>query len=368
MEIICNQQQLLGAINTVLKAVSAKTSYPILECILIETDNDDIRLTANDNDFCIETVIPGTVNRAGKIALNARTLSDLVRKLPADDVIITTDERFVTSIVCGKAKFALHGDSGEEFPKPLPYDNSNPIVISQFTLKEIIRQTIFSISDNESQRIMTGEYLEINGNHLRLTALDGYRISIRNVELRGSYDSRSAIVPGKVMNEIGKILSGDMDKDVKIFFDDRNIILELENTTVHSRLIDGRYYAVDTMINASCETKVTVNKRELIDCIDRASLFVKESEKKPVILEIFDSYIMISINTQIGSMNEEIMADRDGHDLKIGFTPKFLLDILRVIDDENVTLYMNNSKTPCFLRANDDSYVYMLLPVNIGAH
>ena len=368
MEIICNQQLLLGAINTVLKAVSSKTSYPILECILIETDNDDIRLTANDNDFCIETVIEGTVNRAGKIALNARMLSDLVRKLPADDVIITTDERFQTTIVCGKAKFTLHGDPGDEFPKPLPYDNENPVVISQFTLKEIIRQTIFSISDNESQRIMTGEYLEINGNHLRLTALDGYRISIRNVELRGNYEPKNAIVPGKVMNEIGKILGGDMDKDVRICFDERNIILEMDKTTVHSRLIDGRYYAVDTMINAACETKVTVNKRELIDCIDRASLFVKESEKKPVILEILDSYIMISINTQIGSMNEEILSERDGHDLKIGFTPKFLLDILRVIDDENVTLYMNNSKNPCFLRASDDSYIYMLLPVNIGSH
>ena len=232
MEIICNQQLLLGAINTVLKAVSSKTSYPILECILIETDNDDIRLTANDNDFCIETVIEGTVNRAGKIALNARMLSDLVRKLPADDVIITTDERFQTTIVCGKAKFTLHGDPGDEFPKPLPYDNENPVVISQFTLKEIIRQTIFSISDNESQRIMTGEYLEINGNHLRLTALDGYRISIRNVELRGNYEPKNAIVPGKVMNEIGKILGGDMDKDVRICFDERNIILEMDKTTV----------------------------------------------------------------------------------------------------------------------------------------
>lgn len=368
MEIICSQQQLLGAINTVLKAVSSKTSYPILECILIETDNDDIRLTANDNDFCIETVIPGTVNRAGRIALNARTLADLVRKLPADDVVISTDDRFVTTIVCGKAKFSLHGDPGDEFPKPLPFDDSNPLVISQFTLKDIIRQTIFAISDNESNRIMTGEYFEIEGNRLRVTALDGYRVSIRNVELRGNYEKNSVIVPGKVLSEVGKILSGDMEKDVSIFFDERNIIFAFADTVVHSRLIDGRYYTIDSMINTECETKITVNKRELIDCIDRASLFVKESEKKPVILEIFETNIMISINTQVGSMNEEILAEREGNDIKIGFTPKFLLDILRVIDDETITLYLHNAKTPCFIRANDDSYIYMLLPVNIGSH
>lgn len=368
MEIICNQAQLVNALNTVMKAVSSKTSYPILECVLIETDNNDIRITASDNDFCIETIIPGTINRAGKIALNARTLADLVRKLPADDVVITTDERFGATIVCGKAKFALHGISGEDFPKPMPYDKSNPLVISQFTLKEIIRQTIFAISENESNRVMTGEYFEIEGNRLRVTALDGYRVSVRNVELKGSYEKRSVIVPGKVLGEIGKILSGDMDKDVRIFFDERTIIFEIEDTIAHTRLIDGRYYTIDTMINTECDTKVTVNKRELIDCIDRASLFVKESEKKPVILELFESYIAISINTQIGSMNEEILSERDGKDIRIGFTPKFLLDILRVIDDETISLYMQNPKNPCFIRANDDSYIYMLLPVNIGAH
>ena len=368
MEIICNQTQLIGALNTVLKAVSSKTSYPILECILIETEDDSIRLTANDNDLCIETKIPATVNRVGRIALNARMFADLVRKLPPNDVVISTDDTYATSIVCGKARLALRGLSGEEFPKPLSYDNSNPVVISQFTLKEIIRQTIFAISVNESSRVMTGEYFEIDGNHLRVTALDGFRVSIRNVELRGVYDKHNVIVPGKTLGEIGKILSGEMDKDVRICFDDRNIIFEFEDTVVHSRLIDGKYFVIDSMINAECDTKVTLNKRELIDCIDRASLFVKETDKKPVIVEIFENYISISINSQYGGMNEDITAEREGNDLRIGFTPKFLLDILRVIDDDTVTLYLRNPKNPCFIRANDDSYIYMLLPVNIGSH
>ncbi|MBP5354330.1 MAG: DNA polymerase III subunit beta [Lachnospiraceae bacterium] len=368
MEIICNQTQLIGALNMVLKAVSAKTSYPILECILIETEDNSVRITANDNDLCIETVIPAVVNRVGRIAINARMFSDLIRKLPPNDVVITTDDTFAVSIVCGKAQFALRGLSGEEFPKPLEYDSTNPVVISQFTLKELIRQTIFAVSTNESSRVMTGEYFEIDGNRLRVTALDGFRVSIRNVELRGSYDKHNVIVPGKTLGEIGKILSGEMDEDVRICFDDRNIIFEFDNTIVHSRLIDGKYFVIDSMINAECDTKVTVNRRELIDSVDRSSLFVKETEKKPVVVEIFENYITVSINTQSGSMYDEIIAEREGNDMRIGFTPKFLLDILRVVDDDTVTLYMHNAKNPCFIRANDDSYIYMLLPVNIGAH
>ena len=368
MEIICNQTQLIGALNVALKAVSTKTSYPILECLLLETEDNAVRITANDNDFCIETVIPATVNRVGRIAINARMFSDLVRKLPPNDVVITTDDTFGVSIVCGKAQFALRGLSGEEFPKPLPYDNTNPVVISQFTLKELIRQTIFAISTNESSRVMTGEYFEIDGNRLRVTALDGFRVSIRNVELRSSYDRHNVIVPGKVLNEIGKILSGEMDEDVRICFDDRNIIFEFDDTIVHSRLIDGKYFVIDSMINTECETSVKINRRELIDSIDRASLFVKETEKKPVVVEIFENYITVSINTQAGSMYDEIIAERDGNDMRIGFTPKFLLDILRVVDDDVVTLFLHNAKTPCFIRANDDSYIYMLLPVNIGSH
>ncbi len=368
MEIICEQSVLLNAINTALKAISSKTSYPILECLFFETEGNDIYITANDGEFCIVTKVSGTINRPGKIALNARMLSDLVRKLPKDDIVISTDENFQTSITCGKAKFALRGLSGEDFPKPSPYDNSNPVKISQFTLKEIIRQTIFAISDNETNRIMTGEYFEIDGNRLRVTALDGYRVAIRNVELRGSYDKTSVIVPGKTLGEIGKILGGDTDKDVNICFDERSIIFEFDDTVVYSRLIDGRYYTIDSMINADCDTKVTVNKRELVDCVDRASLFVKETEKKPIVVDIKEEYISISINSLVGSMDEDLFAEKDGNDMRVGFTPKFMLDILRVIDDDTVTLYLSTPKNPCFLRAADNSYIYMLLPVNIGSH
>lgn len=366
MEIICKQEDLVSSLNVALKAVSSKTSYPILECILMETENNEVRITSNDNDFCIETTIPAVINKAGKIAVNARMFSDLVRKLPNDDVIIFADENYKTSIICGKAKFAISGQCGDEFPKPLPYDNGNPICISQFTLKELIRQTIFSISDNESNKLMTGENIEIDGNQLRVTALDGYRVSIRNVELKESYGNRNVIVPGKTLNEIGKILTGDMDKEVRIFFDDKNIILEIDNTIVHSRLIEGKYYNINQMLSSDYLTKVTLNKRELIDCIDRASLFVKEAEKRPVIIDIYDNEMVISINSSLGSMNEEIMVEKEGTDLSIGFTPKFLLDVLRVIDDDTVTLYMTNAKAPCFIRDNENRYIYMILPVNIG--
>lgn len=366
MKIQCQKSDLLNSVNIVLKAVPVKSTMPILECIIIEATEGSIKLIANDMELGIETIVKGMISESGTVALNAKIFSEIVRRLPENDVYITTDSNFMTEIICEKAKFSISGRSGEEFPYLPKIEKENPLVLSQFTLKEVIRQTVFSISDNESNKIMTGELFEIKNNELRVISLDGHRISIRKIIMKDSYEDRKVIVPGKTLNEISKILSGEVSSLVHIFFTDKHALFEFDDTVVLTRLIEGEYYRIDQMLSSDYETKVKINKKELQNCIERASLLIRETDKKPIIIEIKDNNFELKINTAIGSMNEEIDITLEGKDIIIGFNPKFLLDALRVIDDETVDIYLINAKAPCFIRDKDQSYIYLILPVNIN--
>lgn len=366
MKIRCQKADLVKGVSIVSKAVPSKTTMPILECILIDATTNTIKLTANDMELGIETVIDGLVEQKGMIAIDAKIFSDIVRKLPDNEIVIETDSNYQTLITCEKAKFNIAGRSGEDFSY-LPYiERDVPIVLSQFTLKEVIRQTIFSIADNDSNKLMTGELFEIEENVLKVVSLDGHRISIRKIFLNQNYDSKKVVVPGKTLMEISKILSGDVESEVNIFFTANHVVFEFDNTIVVSRLIEGEYFRVNQMLSNDYETKVKINKKELLNCIDRATLLVKEGDKKPIIINIQDDSMELKIKSQLGTMDEEIMIEKEGKDLLIGFNPKFLIDALRVIDDEEVTLYFMNAKAPCFIKDERESYIYLILPVNFN--
>ncbi|MGN8801164.1 DNA polymerase III subunit beta [Candidatus Merdisoma sp. HCP28S3_D10] len=367
MKFVCKKSDLLKGVNIVLKAVPSKTTMSILECILIDVSSGQIKMTANDMELGIETILEGDIQEKGVIAIDAKIFSEIVRKLPDNDVTIETDSNFQMLISCEKARFNIAGKSGEDFSY-LPYiEKTEPVVISQFSLREVIKQTIFSISDNESNKIMTGELFEISGNHLKVVSLDGHRVSIRNLELKESYEDRKVIVPGKTLIEVSKILSGELDALVNLFFTKNHIVFEFDETTVVSRLIEGEYFRIDQMLSSDYETKVKVNKKEFLNCIDRATLLIRESDKKPIIIQIGDGEMRLKLTSGIGSMNEEIVIEKEGKDILIGFNPKFLIDALRVIDDEMVTLYLVNPKAPCFIRDEKESYIYLVLPVNFSS-
>lgn len=286
--------------------------------------------------------------------------------IPDNDVTIESDKNFQISINCEKANFHISGKSGEDFSY-LPYiEKTDYLTLSQFTLKELIRQTIFSIADNENNKLMTGELFEVHNNELKVVSLDGHRISIRNVQLKEDYPDNKVIVPGKSLQEISKILSGETEDEVRIFFTGNHIVFEFDATTVVSRLIEGEYFKINQMLSSDYETKFIINKKELLSCIDRATLLVKEGDKKPIILKISDDNMEINIQSQLGSMQEDIDIEKTGKDIMIGFNPKFLIDALRVIDDENVTIYMVNPKAPCYIKDDEQKYVYLILPVNFN--
>ena len=365
MKLMFMQADLAESVNIVMKAVPSRTTMPILECIMIDASGAEIRFTANDMELGIETVVKGTIEEKGKIALDAKILSDIVRKLPNSLVTIETNDRNMATISCEKAKFDIPGRDAEEFAMLPMVEKDESITISQFSLREIIRQTLFSIAPNENNKLMTGELFEVRDGVLKVVALDGHRIAIRNLELAGSCSDQKVVVPGKTLSEISKILSGEMDDQVQIFFSENYMLFEFDRTIVLSRLIDGEYFRIDQMLSTDYETKVVMNRQAFINSIDRATLLVRESDKMPVILEISDDVMDLQINTTLGSMDEETSIEKFGKDIVIGFNPKFLLDALRVIEDEEVSLYFVNAKAPCFIRDDDGKYIYLILPVNI---
>ena len=369
MKLTFQKDDLLNGINIVLKAVPSKTTMPILECILIDASDNQIKLTANDMELGIETKVEGSILSRGKIALDAKLLSEIIRKLSGgeSDITIESDEKYNTTITCDNSVFHIQGKNGDEFSY-LPFiEKDHFICLSQFTLKEVIRQTLFSISVNDSNKMMTGELFQVTDNELKVVSLDGHRMSIRKVELKDHYENIKVIVPGKTLGEISKILNGDNEKDVRIYFSKNHILFEFDDTVVVSRLIEGEYFRINQMLSSDYETKVTLNRRDFMDAIDRASILVRENDKKPLILNFTDEEMELKMHSAFGTMDARLAITKFGKDLMIGFNPKFLGDALRIIDDEEVTLYMMNPKSPCFIRDEEETYIYLILPVNFNA-
>ena len=336
MKIRISKENLMKAIQIVSRAVPGKTTMSILQCIMINASGTEICLIANDMELGIQTVAKGIILERGMIAVDAQIFSNIIRKLPDNDVSIETSGEKVM-INCENSKFTILGREGADFEFLPEIDRSVGIRISQFTLRDMITKTIFSISSNESNGMMT---------------------------LREMYDDRKIIIPGKTLNEISKILSGDTEKMADIFFTDKHVLFTFDDTIVVSRLIEGEYYKIDKMLSSNYKTRVICRRKELLDCLDRATLLVKEEDKKPVIVMIREDEMELRINTTLGSMDETVAIRREGEDLNIGFNPKFLIDAFRSIDEEEVTLYLVSPKAPCFIRDAEDMYCYLILPVN----
>ena len=340
MKLVLKKEDILNGINIVSRAIPTRTTNPVLECILFDAVSE-IKLVANDMDLGIETIVEGEIKEKGKIALDAKLITDIIRKADSNEsyIEIESDSSYLTTIKCDNSVFKIQGRDGEEFPY-LPYiEKNNYISISQFTLKEVVRQTIFSAAVNDNNRMMGGEFIEVRNDKVRFTTLDGHRISIRNIEMKDSYGEEKAIVPVRSLNEISKIVSGDNEKEILIFFEKNHLLFEFDKTRVVCGIIDGEYFKIDHMLSKDSETKIVINKNELISYIDRSMIFIRENDHKPIILTINESNLNISIKSSFGTMNGDILCHKDGKDLKIAFNPKFLIDALRAIDDSSMFVF-----------------------------
>lgn len=367
MKISCLKSDLLNGVNTSLKAVSTRTTLPILQCILLQATGDNFKLVSNDLELGIESYVKAEVIETGSIALDAKIFSEIVKKLPDAEVNITVDESNLTTIVSQKSIFKIPGQPGTEFIQLPQITKDKNISISQSVLKDMIHQTIFSIAMKEIKPILTGELLEIKDNNFSIVSMDGYRISIRQVLFEESFEDTSVVVPGKTLSEISKILSSDEADMLSVYFTDKHILFELENSIVVSRLLEGEYPKYASLFSADYDTLITVNRREFMMGIERAALIARESKKSPIKLEITDTTLAITSNTELGNVHEEMSIVREGQNLEIAFNPRYMIDALKAIEDEEICLQFTNALNPCIIRqVEDDDYKYLILPIRLN--
>ena len=366
MNLKFQKAQLVNALSIVMKAVSTKTSSVILESILISASDNRVVLDATDTELSIQTEVNAVIVKAGCVVLNAKLFSEIVRKFDSTESLIEldVDSDFKTTIRCEQAVFNIMGIDPVEFIPMPKIDKDAFISLSQFSLKEVIRQTEFSTAISDINRMMGGELIDVKNNVAKFVTLDGHRMSIRNIELMGDYEDQKCVVPIKSLQEVMRIIDSDTQKNVNIYFSKDHILFEFDRTLVLSRILDGEFFRIESMLSNDYDTKVNVSRLKLQSAIEQSMILIRENEHKPMILDIENGMLKLSVNSSLGFMDAKVNIEKSGSDLKIAFNPKFLVDALKVIDDDFVNIYFTNAKSPCFIRDDKNTYTYLILPVN----
>lgn len=363
MKVICSKENLLEGINIVQKAVSTKTTLPILEGILVEAD-EIFKMTGNDLEIGIECYVEADIKEKGSIILNSKMFGDIVRRLPDSEVMIEVKENNTVTIECENSLFEIRGMAAEGFPALPEIEKRNGIRIKQKTIKEMIKQTIFAVSLDENRPILTGSLFDFYEKKLSLVSIDGYRLALRTLEHDDEFEPGRMVIPGKTLNEISKIIQ-PTDEDIIIYAAGNQILFEMGNCIMVSRLLEGDYLNYSGIIPNENETRLTVNTKELLACFERASLVITNDERRyPVKLDISDDMLVITSNTEIGNAREEIRVEMEGKKLEISFNPRYFIDALRVIDNETVNIYFTTSIGPCTIKpVQGDDFAYLVLPI-----
>ncbi len=364
MRIQVEQKKLSKAVNIVQKGISSKTTLPILDGILIETKDNSIKLTGTDLDIGIETHVEANIIEKGSIVINSKLFGEIVRKLPNTPVDIEVKENNM-NIVCEKTEYNLIGNPANEYPELPTLINQLTFNMPKDLFKDAVQKTVFATTQDETRPILTGVLLEIMNNRASFVALDGYRLALKSVNVDCPEDVK-IVIPSRTLNELTKILEDD-EEDLKITLAPGHIIFDVGETLVFSRLLEGQFLNYRDIIRDEHNTKVNVNRKNLQDGLERASLLAKEEKANLVKLNIGENKIIIKSNSEIGNAHEEVFIDLEGKDLDIAFNSRYILDGIKAINSENVELFFMSSLNPCIIRpSNDESYIYLVLPVRLA--
>ena len=372
MKLICEKNLLQDALSLVGRTVSSRTTLPILECILLTAEEGvGITICANDMEMCINTApIPADIEVSGSVALNARLFTEIIRKMPGDYVEIESDEKLVTQCKSGQAKLKISGLPAEEFPT-IPEDEleaaETRYTIKAATLRDMIKQTIFSVSLDPSKVVLTGELLEISENNLRVVSVDMFRISYRSVELTGDVPDGSAVVPAKALNELSRAISGDNEEELNFHFTQKRALFSTASFTMSARLLEGEFLRYNQIFNQDFSTMVVINRTQFLGSLERSVLVAMENRQISITLDIRDDALIITSQSEKGQTYDEIPCETDGTDMTIYFNPRYLLEALRAIDEESVVLKFNTSRSPCTIQSltgeTPTDYKYLIVPL-----
>lgn len=360
----CEKQNILEGISIVQKAITGKSTMPILEGVYIKTNNSTLTLIGSDMDVSIQTSVDAIIIEEGSIVIDAKIFGEIIRKLPNSTIKIETIENQLLKITCAKSVFDVVYMNTNEFPE-LPKVNENlKISVNQNILKNMIKGTSFAIAQDETRPILQGILFEVKNKNLNLVALDGYRLAIRN-EFLDTDINMEIVIPGKTLNEVSKILE-DVDDLVEITFTNNHILFNLEKTKIISRLLEGKFINYNSLLPQEHKLLVNVNRQELQNAIERASLMAKDGNTNLIKLDLQQDNLIITSNSQLGKVREEISIKLQGEEIQIAFNSKYLLDVLKNVDDDEVVMKMTSGISPCVIEEkNNQNSKYLVLPVRL---
>lgn len=373
MKFICSSNILSEACANVQRATSSKsTNLPTIEGILIKAENDRIMLTGYDLEVGIITSVEGRVESTGSVILNAKILCDILRNVPDETVSIECDDRLICKIKSGDSEFSIMGFSEADYPELPTVSGGFPIVIEGELIKDMVKKTIFAAAENDSKVIHTGVRFEVTSGNIRLVAVDGYKLAIRNEKIDYTGEEKTFVVPKKTLNEVIKLI-GDSVETISMVVAQRHILFECGKYVIISRLLEGEFLSYKSAIPTTAKTEVKINTRNIISAIERTSLIITERVKSYVRCIFDNDSVRISSTTALGTANDRMIADFQGERVEIGFNNKYLLDALKVCDTDEVFFRLNGATSPLIIVPDNDntliyekSFLFMVLPVRMN--
>lgn len=367
MKFKCSQQELNRALNTVSRAVSNRSTIPVLKGILLTAKEDKLILTASNLDMSIRKVIDAVVEEEGSAVATARLFGEIIRKLPNETVFVEDNENDILFINTSASSFQVMTLPTDEFPEAgKREENDQVLVFNKELFKKMVRRTAFAASIEEAKGVLTGILTEMTTDKITMVALDGFRLALANEQMKNE-ENRKFIVSAKIMNEISRTISEeDQEEDMTLYLGEKRAIITTGNTEIFLRIMEGEFIDYRRIIPTESSTKLVVNREMFADSIERASLLAKEGKNNLIKISVHDDMMVITSRSEEGNVKEELAVDKEGNDIEIGFNSKYVMDVIKEIDDETLTLHMNSSVTPCVVRPPEgEEYEYLVLPVRI---
>lgn len=369
MQFTANVQALLDALTTVTRALAARPAKQILEGVLVEAQDERITLTCSDGSLTIETNLPADIKEEGRTVLPGRILTELVRKLPGGEMTVKVNENHAASIKCMASKSNLAGMNPMEYPEMATAEHGVTVQIPQKELREMISRVVFAIATDESRQILTGSLLEVTADEARMVALDGFRLAIQKVfqpfALPDQMETLKAVIPGRVLNELSKILA-DEDEFCTLLIDKSRMQASFGHTKLSTVLLAGEYIDYRKILPQTFKTTAKANREAVQNAIDRASLMAREGKNNLIRMSFAGSTLAITSNAELGDVHEEMEVELSGDPLEIAFNAKYITDVIRNISDEELCMHFNSHVSPCVIMpAEGDAYLYLILPVRV---
>ncbi len=370
MRIKCNLKELINGLNIVSKTSASKTTMPILEGVLIEASNEKLKLTTNDLQIGCEHTMNCKIDEEGKTVVDIKMLNEIIRKIEDEEVEINVDENtFILKSINGIFKLPIMNPI--DYPKLPVFDVESSLTISQSIFKDMVRKTIFSVSNDENRPIYNGALVKSENGVLTIVAVDGFRLSLKKYANGNELNDFKAIIPGKVLSELLKILTENEEDTIKIGVNRNQALFEMGNSVIVSRIIEGEFLNYKSIIPEVSETKIKIKTKNLLDSFERVALFAKENKEKdkksPVKMSVGLDGIVLSCVSDTGDAKENLESTLEGKEIEIGFNPRYMIDALRAIDEPEIFMEFTTSISPVLIKSTiSENFIYVVLPIKIN--